>query len=445
MSRSRLEARFVLIVSAISAVAFQHAFARNSAGNSRRNFAGSAVNATPLAAQPRFGSQSPDVGSAWSRPSRINLLKLVNIKRDTVRGKWFFRDGALLCRAHRLDRIVFRYKPPAQYNFRITFSRLRGNDSITMFCTAASHEFDWDMGGWGNAFDGFEEVNGHDANANPTTRRFARCLENGRRYICLVKVRANGVRAYLNGRLISKWMTNYHDMTVRGVWGLPRNEVLGLAVQRSPTIFYSAEVTPINNTASPLLNPTYNPFPSGDGSPINPLLSKHEKNPGEFTLPTPRPAEKFTSALAIAARQRDHQAVQAALKRCKSRIASATANCKTLLQAALHRVMTSENPAETRRLLIMVTALKNPAFDAPSSAGFTDPRARIVWKKYIIALAEASGDYLARLHNIRRQYAGDLRKAMAAAVDDNDLAEALRIHALLERLHRMNANPLHQR
>ena len=141
----------------------------------------------------------------------VNLLKLVNVKRDTVHGQWLFHASALECSRGHLDRIVLPYKPPAEYDYKVRFLRLTGNDCVVMFCSAGGNEFDWVMGGWGNKFDGFEEINGNDANNNPTSRRYDSCLQNRRDYTCLIKVRRNGVRAYLRAGCVVR-IPERHDI-----------------------------------------------------------------------------------------------------------------------------------------------------------------------------------------------------------------------------------------
>ena len=373
----------------------------------------------------------------------INLLKLVNIKRDSrTANRWAFKNGHLICRSNwRNVSIGFRIKAPRQYNLYVSFARTHTKNDVAIVCSAAGHQFDWDMGAYDNHIDGFEVVNGKSIINSPASRHFASCLTNNRRYGCFIKIRKNGAWAYINNKLIYAWKTHYHNATINSTWSPPPGYALGVAA-RSSVIFYSAYLIPIRSSTPAPETPVYNPFPMSDGAGGNPLLPAHERNPGEFTGPAPILSGRFTSPMAIAAGQHDRQEVQAALKRHRRSVTRATATCKALLQAVLRRVMTGTSAAETRRLSIMITAMNSPSFNAPLIAGFTDPQARKAWNSYIIALAEARGNYLARLHDIRLQYAGALRKAMTAAINGNHLAEAIRIHAMLNRLHRRDVNPL---
>lgn len=376
----------------------------------------------------------------------INLLKMVNIRRDSrTANRWTFKNGHLVCRSNwRNVSIGFRYKPPRQYNLFVSFARTHTKNDVAIVCFAAGHQFDWDMGAYDNHIDGFEVVKGKSILNSPASRHFASCLTNNRRYACFIKIRKNSARAYINNKLIYDWKTDYQNATINSTWSPPPGYALGVAA-RSSVIFYSAFLIPIRSGTPSPKAPIYNPLPISDGAGGNPLLPAHERNPGEFTGPAPLLSGRFTSTMAVAARQHDRQEVQAALERHRRSVNRATATCKALLQADLRRVMTGTSTAETRQLSIMITAMNSPSFDAPLGAGFTDPQARKAWNSYMIALAEARGNYLARLNDIRLQYAGALRKAMTAAINGNHLAEAIRIHAMRNRLHRPDVNPLNDR
>ncbi len=63
------------------------------------------------------------------------------------------------------------------------------------------------MGSFAYKYTGFEMVSGKGANENPTRRDYR--PEVGKRHHSTVKVRNDGLQAYLNGDLVGEWKGNY--------------------------------------------------------------------------------------------------------------------------------------------------------------------------------------------------------------------------------------------
>ena len=95
------------------------------------------------------------------------------------------------------------------------------------------------IGGWGNSAAGFGLIDGWPADQNASS---AACeLENGHVYIAEVRVRKDSITAYLDGKFISGVATAGHQFSVPRMLSIDRGN-LGLATQRGPTVFYSAEI-----------------------------------------------------------------------------------------------------------------------------------------------------------------------------------------------------------
>jgi hypothetical protein len=60
----------------------------------------------------------------------VNLLEQVSVASQTVSGTWENRDGTLCSDRGEFTRIDFNYRPPAQYDLKVTFTKLEGDDGI---------------------------------------------------------------------------------------------------------------------------------------------------------------------------------------------------------------------------------------------------------------------------------------------------------------------------
>jgi len=181
----------------------------------------------------------PTDSAAWSRA--VNLLPLINPEKDAVEGIWRIENGELISDDTKAARIQIPYEPPAEYCFRITFTRLDG-DAVAQILSNSRHSFMWTMGSHGNHKFGFSTVAGRGVGNNPTTVDVESALENNRSYTSIVVARNNGLKAYLDGKLITQWKTSYDDMRISIEWKLPSERCFGLATHRSRTRFQTIQV-----------------------------------------------------------------------------------------------------------------------------------------------------------------------------------------------------------
>ena len=199
----------------------------------------------PLA-QKRFDEAS--AGGRQGMAKAVDLLSLIQPASDTVSGKWEMQSGAVKSDGAGITRIEPPYEPPAEYDFRIEFTRTRGNDCVLQ--TVSSHEtsFSWAMGAFHDTVFGFHLVGGKDCGNNPTTVRAKICLDLNRRYTSFVQVRKDVIRAYVNGKLISELKTNFSDLSAEGNWRLRNAKGIAFGCQDTPTIFHSIVVFEVTGT-----------------------------------------------------------------------------------------------------------------------------------------------------------------------------------------------------
>lgn len=182
--------------------------------------------------------------AAW--PGAVRLLPLIDPVRDAVLGRWRMRDGALVCADNvQAARLQIPYEPPEEYDFRIVFTRTEGEQPVGQLFSQDEKPALWAMGHWCNSCFGFEMVKGRSANNNPLTVWTPHCLGNNRVYASVLQVRKSGVRAFLDGRLMNEWKTDFNDASRQKLWRLPNECALGLVSDRVATTFHSVDVMEI--------------------------------------------------------------------------------------------------------------------------------------------------------------------------------------------------------
>ncbi len=183
--------------------------------------------------------------------SALDLMPHIDPARDRVSGVWTLEDRELVSDAAEGARIAIPYRPPEEYDFRISFTRVGGNGDVNQILAHSGGSFVWAMGASENTFFGFGRVQGREVNDNPTTVKSPRCFENGRSYVAVVRVRKGGVAAYLDGRRITRFATNFQNMARHDRWNLPDETLLGLASYRSPTVFHSVHLREVSGRGAP--------------------------------------------------------------------------------------------------------------------------------------------------------------------------------------------------
>jgi len=201
-----------------------------------------------------------------------DLIKLLNLNRDTVAGQWRQTSDGLLTSAANGSRISLPVEPKGEYDFKVEFTRQTGQHSIALLFVSGAGQAAFDLDAWGQHLAGFQNVGGKDARQN-TTRVENVTLINGRKYTAELRVRRDRVDAYLDGKLLSTYRGDGSDLSMLGNWRIPSKRTLGIGAWDSETIFHSIEVRSVNGTIDlasnsavtrPRTPPTTTPAPTNN-------------------------------------------------------------------------------------------------------------------------------------------------------------------------------------
>ena len=171
-------------------------------------------------------------------PGFINLVPLITPDKNTVAGTFTVEKTDVISSGKGEERLEIPYEVPEEYDFQISFTKT-GTNCVVQILSCNGHPFIWVMSASGMFT--FHYVKGSGIGANKTTVKVAGIKDN-RRYTSLIKVRKNGAQAFLDGKLISKWDTDFSDVAEQGFWALRNKKVLGVGTGASKVTFHSIEV-----------------------------------------------------------------------------------------------------------------------------------------------------------------------------------------------------------
>jgi len=201
--------------------------------------------------QPLVAPQPSPPGAEAAKPRAVALLPLIDPVKDRVDGEWRFNEtGELLSPTVRLARIRIPYRPPAEYDLRITFTRTDGPDGMTQILIGGGRQFRCEIGGYGNTLAHFELVNGLSGNNNPSTARRNAWIVTGKQHESLVQVRKDGLKAFFDGELVLQFTTTFANMSMHKQWDHGDATVLGLGTYLSPMTFHRVEIDEISGAGT---------------------------------------------------------------------------------------------------------------------------------------------------------------------------------------------------
>jgi hypothetical protein len=171
----------------------------------------------------------------------VDLIPLINAQADAVHGRWAIANNALHCNdAHFVPRIQIPYQPPREYDFIVVFSQpgLRNGISMVMPNPAIiGNSFFWYLGSEDGSAFGFQ--------ANPDkSGRQPGIVKANTIVTTTVQVRANGVKGFVNGKLMLDHPTDFRDLTCDNWRDLRDKSLLAVACD-DPTVFHHVRLVEI--------------------------------------------------------------------------------------------------------------------------------------------------------------------------------------------------------
>ena len=188
---------------------------------------------------PAVASIKPSMAAPARKTGAINLIPLFDL-RSPVAGNWTIQNGALVCDQTRNARIQSSYRPPAEYDFLIEFTRLKTSASFVQLISHGDTAFEWTV----SAETRFSNVNGHARNG--TQKKAPESLADlASRHTSLVQVRNSGVKVLIDGKEVIDYTAGYETLSRNGAWKMQDDRFLGLGSWGDPIAFHRVEVTEV--------------------------------------------------------------------------------------------------------------------------------------------------------------------------------------------------------
>lgn len=199
--------------------------------------------------------------AAAQEPKFRSLIGEIDVRKDAHAGEWRKGRDVIEVAAAERARITLPVVPEGEYDFRVSFTRHSGSDSIALIFPVGKGQACFEVDAWGESFSGIQNIGGKTIRENATKLTGIK-LRNGQRYTMTVEVRKGEVRGLLDGKVIASHKTDGSDLSMVDLWAIPQTDRLGLGIWNSGATFHSIEYRGSVKSASDAAKPTSMPSDS---------------------------------------------------------------------------------------------------------------------------------------------------------------------------------------
>lgn len=169
----------------------------------------------------------------------IDLIPLIDLRQDVVKGKWVVVDNALHCNDQNFaPRVQIPYEPPVEYDFILVFSQPNVRNGVfAVLPNLRGGSFCWEVGGSQGTY---------GLSTRPVLRgRLTEPVAANTAHTNIVQIRNDSVRCLFDGKEVLRHPTNFRDLK-SDLWRkIPNTQLLGLGCD-DPTVFHYVRVVEIS-------------------------------------------------------------------------------------------------------------------------------------------------------------------------------------------------------
>jgi WD40 repeat protein/predicted Ser/Thr protein kinase/tetratricopeptide (TPR) repeat protein len=202
----------------------------------------------------------------------INLLPTIDPRRHAVSGTWEVQEaGRIVSDRSPFARLEIPFQMGGQqggeYDFRVLFERRSGFGAVSVILARNGRQFRCEIGGEANSRSCFESVVKDQKIDLPAVHTDLVALRNDVVYTLLLQVRADGTKAFLNGKPLLEWKTDYEDIGLHPRWKLRNTLRLGIGSHESETRFHRIELLEVTGKGLKLPAPPPSTLKAANVSP----------------------------------------------------------------------------------------------------------------------------------------------------------------------------------
>lgn len=181
----------------------------------------------------------------------IDLLKSIDVERDSVAGQWRFEGPTLVAPVKEFARIQVPYAPPEEYELQIVLEKPPVVQGLVIGLPAGDKHglLILDMAAQDSALS-FLAIEGVKLEDNPTIHR-GLVLEDGKPNTLSVRARKTGIQVECNGVTIIDWEGDKARLAGQDAWSFPNKAQFGIGCWNIEMRITKLELKPIEASPPP--------------------------------------------------------------------------------------------------------------------------------------------------------------------------------------------------
>jgi hypothetical protein len=153
----------------------------------------------------------------------VDLLKLVDVQKDYVQGRWQFIDGKLVSPPVFMARVEIPYAPPEEYDLTVVVECEGKQDSFNIGLVTPESRVLAVIDGWNPPMSILSQI--QDQGADEACFK-GKVIVPGKSNTIVASVRKNRLSISVNDKALIDWEADYKRVSLENVWGTPNSRVL---------------------------------------------------------------------------------------------------------------------------------------------------------------------------------------------------------------------------
>lgn len=191
---------------------------------------------------------SPAAGPAPLGAGAVDLLKLIDPKRDAISGEWKKeKDSLLMPAGTSMVWLQIPYLPPDEYDLRIVATRKAGTKDLFLGVVGGGRPTVIHIdGGYAGSKGGIQTIDGKSWEDNESTYRDQKFFSDDKPHTVMVSVRKKELTVSIDGKTVIQWKADYSKLS--GESQVPNPKALALANWESSFEFIQIQLATISGT-----------------------------------------------------------------------------------------------------------------------------------------------------------------------------------------------------
>ena len=158
----------------------------------------------------------------------VNLLELIDPRRDRIQGIWFFeKEGVLRSPREFEARLQVAVAPPKSYSLEMTVERIEGTECLGIGVTVGGRQTMLEIDGYNSRFSGIHNLDGKPANENDSTKAGA-FLPLHKRVDLKCRVQPDEIALEIDNKPVIQWHGDAERLSLSPDWPVPHSDWLFL-------------------------------------------------------------------------------------------------------------------------------------------------------------------------------------------------------------------------